>query len=353
MFVLVSLSGLLSCGPTVDKLDKLPTVPNTMMDSGEHLLVEPVGDAKGLLGRPVTIQPDGGIEIADALAPGCEITVRETLSSWKRTFHQGADKVAGFSAQLGKVANLRAQYQEGVRLETSVKNERTLLADLRGPCGDLVITSVKMGTGQREFQYRQSIEGGAHGGWQSISAGGGGAANQSTGGALSWDTLQAWAFTIGTVSDANQAEISIDMPGELKPGDRFAPAITAGERDLWLIVITCCGDDQCMVLRPSHKIPAECAPKGSTTKLWPMVAAAAADGGDSMERMIVYGFPEEGDFKQFAPPKGVLSVEDATRYTRELAQRLEQNNEIPARRWTRSEFRYVVKAEPTDEGGEP
>jgi hypothetical protein len=77
-----------------------------------------------------------------------------------------------------------------------------------------------------------------------------------------------------------------------------------------------------------------------------MEAVAANDGQESREKMIVYGFSQEGDFKRFAPPRGVLSLEQSTKYANELRKRLVDQKEIPAPRWTMTEFHYIVKAVP-------
>ncbi|HUT79072.1 MAG TPA: hypothetical protein VM285_15345 [Polyangia bacterium] len=124
-------------------------IPDSIMDPGEHLLIEPQGAAEGLLGRQVTQRPDGGYEIADSRASGCSVSARRIPSQWTRTYRQDLEDAAGFGASLGRFASLKARYSKGLRLETSVENEMVFEADLRGTCGDLVITSVKVGTGRR------------------------------------------------------------------------------------------------------------------------------------------------------------------------------------------------------------
>ncbi|MBN1654527.1 MAG: hypothetical protein JXA30_12215 [Deltaproteobacteria bacterium] len=329
-------------------------MPSTIMDSGEHILVEPVGEPETLLGRHVIRRPNGGYEISDARAPGCKVTPRKKTSKWRRTFHQKVDDVAGSGVNLSRFIALKAGYKKGVRIKAEVTNIETLESDSRGNCGDLFIASVKIGTGQRTFQYLEKLEGGANVGWKTLSAGGQGSAAKDIEATLTWDTPQAWAFTIGSVKDEEQAEISIIMPEYLKPGERFEPVITAGPRDLWIIVISCDGTEACVVLRPTPKIPTEFVPAGRSIKLWPMEAMAAAGGCESHEKMIVYGFPEEEDFKAFLPPAGALSVEDSTEYAITLYERLREKQEIPSRRWVRSEFRYVVEsARKSREGGRP
>ncbi len=322
-------------------MEQLPEIPSSMQDSAEHLLIEPIGDPEGLLGRPVKALAGGGYQIADARSPGCRMNAKEVVSEWNRTFHQEAERVAGFSMELDRLASLKASYNKGVRMETVVTNEKIINADLSGTCGDQVIISVKVGTGRREFQYKETLEGGASFGWKTISASGGGGAENSADASLSWSTPQVWAFTIGSVEDSNQAEISITMPGELTPGQQFEPVINVGKRDLWLIVISCF-NEKCVILRPTYEIPATKVQGRGHVKLSPMFAEASAEGGRSEERMIVYGFPEKGDFNQFAPPAGVLSLDASTKYAGELRNRLVNNKEIPARRWTHNTFDYVV-----------
>ncbi len=332
---------ILACGPKppVVTPDKLPGA-----DTGEHFLVQPTANAEGLLGREVTRASDGGWVIADALAPGCERTVRGEESVWTRKQQQAAERVAGLSVNVSKLGKLMTKYEKRVRMVAEISNTEILRADLKGTCGELVITTVKVGTGKRELQYHREVGGGAKGGWSVIGAEIEAGSMDSLAGSLTWERPQAWAFSVGGVVGADDAEISIIMPERLKPGEQFAPEITAGERDLWLVVISCDDTGQCAVLRPSSKIPTEVVPARQTMKLWPMEAMAASDGGESREKMIVYGFPEEGDFKQFKPPAGALSSQEAAQYRQDLEGRLKDKKEIPTRRWTQSEFGYVVEA---------
>jgi hypothetical protein len=307
----------------------------SVMDQGEHLLVEPEGEPEALLGRPVTVKPEG-VEIKEALAPGCKVSVHDKMSDWDRTYHQETKDTAGFSANLEKIASLTAQYKQGVRIEAKVHNEKVLTADLSGTCGDLVIKSVKVGTGQREFQYYKQVGGGASAGWKWVSISGGGKSTEDLGATLSWSKSQAWAFTVGSAADTNQAELEIKMPTPIVVGQTVTPKIiNKGERDLWLIVISCDQNKSCVVLRPSKTNRVEKVSAHQTSTLEPMAPSAP-----SRERLIVYGFPEEGDYKDFSPPAGDLTEEEHTEYTTGLEERLKA---ILAKRWTKAEFRYVVE----------
>jgi hypothetical protein len=71
------------------------SVSDLMISNNEHLLMEPIGDARGLLGREVRRRSGGGYVIADALAPGCKVGVREVLSKWTQTYTQEAGMAHG------------------------------------------------------------------------------------------------------------------------------------------------------------------------------------------------------------------------------------------------------------------
>ncbi|HUT79073.1 MAG TPA: hypothetical protein VM285_15350 [Polyangia bacterium] len=133
------------------------------------------------------------------------------------------------------------------------------------------------------------------------------------------------------------------MPERLTPGTTFTPKIQVGKRALWLIVVYCDSAGICNVLLPSSRVPEAAAPAGGSCDLWPIEAVAAADGGEARERLVVFGFPEEGDYRAFTPPAGALDTAEASAYAKELEARL-MGGEIPARRWVKAEFRYVIEA---------
>lgn len=61
-------------------------VGNVETPASQQLLLVPVGDAEGLLGREVQISDDGGWTLADARAPGCEVRVKQEESQYTRTY---------------------------------------------------------------------------------------------------------------------------------------------------------------------------------------------------------------------------------------------------------------------------
>ena len=105
------------------------------------------------------------------------------------------------------------------------------------------------------------------------------------------------------------------------------------------IVISCDQDDKCWVLQPSPINRAQIVPAYQTSVLEPIRASVP-----SQEKLIVYGFPEERDFQQFAPIAGNLNEAASAAYVEELESRLAEKNEISTERWVKAEAAYVIVA---------
>ena len=319
--------------PDVEALDGLP--------AGKVALLEPRGNPELLLGLPVE-EVEGRPVIGEARRPGCEVAVREIPSQWSNHFMQDLGRTAAFSAGWRQVGELQASYGKTLRVESQVENTVELQADLRGPCGAKVITSVLVGSGWREVQYAKEGSGGGsvnlHGG----KLGAEGASWDRAGGRFAWTEPQAWAFGLGDGATTD-ADIHVEMPAQLEAGQAFTPQITVG-RDLWLIVVYRDAEDKHGVVFPSAQLRAYRVAAGEGIELPTMVAWTLEGHERDYEELIVYGFGEEGDFKAFAPPAGALSPERADAYVRELERRLNDSNEIPRKRWSSTSFGFEISA---------
>ena len=337
---------LAGCGGA-NKEPDLPKNTGGTMASGEHLLIEPDGNPRSLLGRPVTLNAEGGVEIGEALAPDCDlVNVQEKKRGFDKTFHQETRKAAGFSADVANIASASAGYKGGTRIESAVYLEKELIADLRGTCGDMVVKSVKVGRrGRRTFQYWEQGGGSVSAGWKNVSLSGGGASADDIEAKVTWgDDPKGFAFTIGP-GPGTQAELNIRMPRPIVAGTPFSPTIdNNGERDLWLIVFSCDqANNKCRGILPSPSAPVEKIGAHQSKTLDPLVAPEP-----SSERLWVYGFPEEGDYKKFKPEDGDLGEAEFAEYALGLEDRLKP---ITAKRWINKPYRYTVL--PADEVSEP
>ena len=224
-----------AAGPD-DVASTADTVGRTQVAPGERLLYLPEGDPESLLGREVTEDAEGHTVIAGERLPGCVATVRKVDTAFERDYESELRNLAGFEATVKRMVELEGHYESGLRLRLHVENAHVLRAELSGNCGDQVVAEVKVGTGSREVvQLKQGggsvkVDGGP--------AGGGGASGERSAteaDTLSWDTPQAWAFTL-TDGNVGRASVEIRMPESLVAGQRFTPSVRVNE-PLWLVVL--------------------------------------------------------------------------------------------------------------------
>jgi hypothetical protein len=306
---------------------------------GAIALLNPRGEAEQMLGLPVE-EIEGRAVIADARRPGCEVVVQKIPSQWDSHFHHEIGRTGGFTAGWQTVALLEFQYAKVLRVASSIDNVRELRADLRGPCGPSVITTVWVGTGWREMWYSKEVSGKAEANIQGVGVGGGGGDWEQIGARVAWAEEQAWAFGLGDGSSAH-ADITINMPAKLRSGQQFVPTIVVA-RDLWLIVLYRDADGNNGVVFPSPNLLAYQVAPGHPVQLPAMVITTPATHESVFETLIVYGFSEEGDFKRFAPPPGALSPVAQHEYAVALVQKLNDPSVIPSARWTSTTFGFEV-----------
>lgn len=304
-----------------------------------HLLYQPTADASGLLGRAVSLRPDGTWIMADERAPGCSVTEREVISSWTREYEEDLGNVAFASAEASRLAQLRADYGQHLRARGTIRNLRVLKADLSGPCGEQVITSVQIGTGTRELFYRRESSAGAGVGAGSVGVRAGVQGWQRSRERLDWDQEQAWAFTLAQMTEAPNIRLGIDMPAELQDGDQYTIEVLA-PRQVWLIALCEEADGRASVLIPNREHPALVIPAGQRRVLPAMQATLRDARSEAREKIVLYAFTSQEEYEDFRPPAGAISSEEATRYHRGLPERL---SKLPRRRWGRGEMTYLIQ----------
>jgi hypothetical protein len=289
--------------------------------------------------------------VADARAPGCDLSVTRVPSAYEREVLEDAGRVAMLSIGREHIAKLEAKYGKRLRKYAKIENVEVLEADLRGTCGDRVIKAVKVGTGTSELQYFEEVGGGVQVPTGQGSAGASAGRWNRAESALRWESPQAWAFTVGQPDTGGAVDLVVHMPAVLKDGQSFAAEVEV-KRPVWLVVLYEAADGSVGVLLPSNAGPAEFVRAGERVALAPFDAVANAGEARTHEMLRVYGFLERGDFDQFRPPAGALSPEQAKAYAAELPARLQG---IPRRRWVTTEFGYVIeRGEPAaTEGARP
>ena len=317
------------------------TVDRTQVAPGERLLYLPDGDPESLLGREVSQDANGHTVIAAERKPGCTASVEKVDTAFARAYESELRNVAGFEATVKRMVELEGHYESGLRLRLSVDNAHVLRGELSGNCGEQVIAEVKVGTGSREVvQLKQG--GGTVKVDAGLAGGGGVSGERSTTEAesLTWDTPQAWAFTLAS-GNVGRALVEIRMPESLVAGQRFTPSVTVNA-PLWLVVLYRDAEGHHGVLAPRGGTTALRA-SGDTLELPTLVPENLPGHEEDREMLLVYGFTEAADFDLFKPPAGAIDTAQADAYATALKERLDAG-EIPKKRWTSAEFTYVIQA---------
>jgi len=314
------------------------------MPEEQHLLLQPRGNETELLGRKVSEAEDGQLVIADALAPGCTVAFKKIPSKWSDRYMEASGRVGVFGVGYKQLAGLRVEYGSQVRVEASIQNQYEYEAILEGNCGDQVVRSVLVGTGRRALQYRAGGGGeiGVAVGAADIEVGGRGWREIERVRERSWDTPQAWGFRVGPGNNSNEF-MRLEMPTVISSGSSHAPTLEV-YAPLWVIVIYADANGNYGVVLPSPRLDQYLVSPGSPFRLPEIRFTNLPGHSEDYERLIVYGFREELDFNSFRPPDGLLSLEVANQYVKQLEQRL-SDNEIPPQRWTSTSFRYLVVSE--------
>ena len=312
-----------ACGGEPLPLPKT-TITYADLPPGDHLLVTPLETPETLLGRAVNFRRDGSVEISDKVDPRCEVFPDTSRDKWSDMLHQGARYLAGAASELDRIARAH-RARESARMVLSIANQTRITAELRGYCGQHVVTGVSVGTGDRALRYKKSD------GRRSRLV-----TDEKS--ATAWQTPKAWAVTIST--GISQPELVIHMPEKVRVWESFSPKISTGHRDLWLIVLSCDSDDMCWILKPSPEIPDIALEAHQSTSLPPLAAGLPAE-----ERVVAYGFPDEADYRRYAPRGVDMTEEECTIYANRLYARL-KDGELPKERWSRAIFRYEIV--PTD-----
>jgi hypothetical protein len=330
---------LFGCGPAKlsPKSSPFDAAQIPGLDPEERLFLTPTGNPAALLGRAVTHRDGGAWVVAEELAPGCEVTPRETPEAWTRDYQAGSGTFGALSAGVAQVAALNAKYGEKTRVLVHVSNTKILRADLRGPCGELVVKTVKVGTGRHAIQYRR--EASAGGGIAVLGIGATGGDWEDAEASLEWKEPQAWAFTVGSVAGAEHLELAVEMPTRLRDGEEYTVRVST-KRKIWLVLLYEEADGQVGVLLPNMDHPVITASPGERQPL-PTLAVSLRDPAVAAnEKLVLFAFIEEEDAKLMRPPAGELTGEQARAYVDQLDAKLAG---IPTRRWARYEVSYLIE----------
>lgn len=314
-----------------------PTEPPEL-DPGEHLLLTPRGNPDELLGRTVTPGPDGGYIVSDERPAGCDVTVRRVPERWQRSYQQELGRAAYIGTGKTPVGELTAQHGKTIRVEAEIDNLEVLQADLRG-CTGTVVSSVKVGSGKREFRAREETSVDAKVRTKAGPVGAGGGKWRAVGRALAWSEPQAWAFSVTDAAGTDDMRVElILLPEQVSDGESFSLRILSA-REVYMVIAFIGGDGTTAgIIAPNAKQPTPMITAGGNAELT-LAAKLAVPGQEERNRVIVYAFSQRGDFDMFKPPKGNLSSADVRKWLDALPDRLAK---IPTRRWATTESTLLI-----------
>lgn len=309
--------------------------------SDTHFLLEPTGDAEDLLGRQVRVTSAGAWTIADERAPGCEVRVKESSSSYKKKYRVGLGDLTAFAGGYKDMLKLEARYGRSVEAEYQIQNVKTLTADTEGPCGEVIVKSVRVGSGFRKLV--RSAEGAAKGraGKAGLGIEGGREAATEALDSMEWGDPQAYAFSYDRAAQQKQFDFWVSMPEKLVEGDPVRFEFSANET-AYLIAIVLEETGNGAVLYPSASVPLPTV-KGKSNLVLPspdekgLEAQLREPTTAARETLVVYAFTHREDFDRFKP--AAMDAGEGLAYAVKLEKAASQ---VPISRWSRVTKSYEI-----------
>lgn len=329
-------------------LPKPPVTPDEA-EVGPHgrLLLHPVANPERLLGHAVSRGADGAMQIAEELAPGCDVRVVREPAAYSFRREVDLREATSFGGGYLGVASIEAKYGRGAEARIEAKNVEVVRAELAGPCGEQVVHEVLVGTGKRYLLRDEAMSaelGGA-------TFGGNAQAARSTGARVldevAWDAPQAYAYRTREMSGASSFDLEVAIPSTLVEGSRVRVDVTTSA-PAYLVVYYAGADGKGAQILPSNEDPAprtsgDGAPLAIPTPAMEKAgisfqAALLEPGKPVRERFVVVALAEKGDFELL---RGVL--EDAGGDAEKLEPALDARlARIPGGRWKKRVARYEI-----------
>jgi hypothetical protein len=339
-----------ACGP-MSGLNDVTTKP--LPDSATtieqaNLLLAPVADAEGLLGREVHTSEDGNWTIADARKPGCTVTVKRTAAKFEVDKRVDVSSVTSLAAGFRELVSASVEYGEAEKVDIKVKNQELVEVDrIDGDCGALIVNKVYVGSGERTFVRTKKASGEISGSIQGVTPKLGHSAEGELADRLAWEGDQAYGFTYTEASKHASLGLKLSMPSILKNGEQLKLKL-ATNRKAWLVVYYLDANGAGAVLWPSAEEPEPTAEAQRPAALpsaaendagIALQAQVARPGEASRETLIAYAFENKADFDRVKPPAGETRGDGAA-LAAELTDKID---ELASNSWSRSIAHYVIE----------
>jgi hypothetical protein len=252
-------------------------------------------------------------------------------------------ETGGLNASLGAFAQLKTEYDGDVFVLLEVDNEFDLEADLNGPCGSMVVTRVKVGTGTRGFTRTQRADFRAGTAVHSLGANANWMQDHGVERVFTWNKEPlGWAFAVGAPGSRDGLSLRLELNrAELVDCQKFVPTLYSA-KPAHFVLLSAEADGTLSVLLPNPDFRRIVhAGQGRALPLPELQAYLRDPRQEAYDKLIVYAFSEHEDFESDAvrPPMGQLPTPEVKAYKARLEQAL---LEIPSRRWARSEVSYRV-----------
>jgi hypothetical protein len=299
----------------------------------------------------VHVTGDGSWSIAGERAAGCEVRVTRQPAAFEAKRTLEATSLTAVSSGFAALVSAEAHRGAVDAVEIDIHNREVLRADLRGPCGDHVVSEVFVGRGRRSLMRRRSLGGklGVRVGPVTPSAGHDEARELAD--ALSWAEDSAYGFNFARHDSAAPLRVRVTLPPRVTEGDMVRVQFEVS-RPAWLVVYYLEQSGHGAVLWPSDEEPAPRASPGQAALLpspaeraagVSLTAALAEPGAPARETLVVYAFAEEADFQRVKPSAGDSATAGAE-LAASLTERIEQ---LPLSRWARATAHYTIEAATT------
>lgn len=308
--------------------------------SDTHFLLEPTGDAESLLGRQVQVSSKGAWTIADERAPGCEVRVKRSASKYKKKYRVGLGDLTAFSGGYADMLRLEARYGRSVEAEFEIANAETLTADIEGPCGDVIVKSVRVGSGFRRMVRKASGSAKGRAGKGPLGLEGGREAETEALDSMEWGDPQAYAFAYDRVAKQKSFSFELSVPDKLTEGDPVRFQFEASQT-AYLIIYVLEESGAGGVLYPNGTLALPVvepkAPLILPTPEQGIQAQLRDPKTPARETLVVYAFTQREDFDRLKP--SAIGEGDAVEYAAKLTAALAQ---VPISRWARATATYEI-----------
>lgn len=307
-----------------------------------HFLLEPTSEGEELLGRAVHVSSSGGWTIADERAPGCQVRVKRSTADYEKSYRIGLGDMTAMSGGYTDLLKLEARYGRSVEAAMKIQNLETLTADTEGPCGEVIVKSVRIGTGERRLVRKAEANAKGNFGTGAVKVGGGREAATDVADEIKWSSPQAYAFTYEQSAQRKVFDFHANAAPSIKDGEKVHLEFSASD-DAYLVIYYLEESGAGMVLYPTPQMPVVKVKAGQTLEL-PTAEEKAIEAQlrdpktPARETLVVYAFTTREDFDQFKPA-AIGEGDNAVNYAATLTKAL---SGVPISRWARATISYEI-----------